>query len=178
MRPVLVRRETAADVAAVDALTRAAFGREDEARILRELRETDAWLPALSLVAGDVIASVTADRAVTGVIGHGVCTRARLGGRPALGLGPLSVDPAHQRRGVGSALMHAVLAAADALDEPVVVLLGDPAYYERFGFVLADGLGIVAPLAEWRPYLQARPLSAYTADLQGSFEYAEPLRPT
>jgi hypothetical protein len=41
-----------------------------------------------------------------------------------------------QRRGVGGALMHRVLAAADALDVPAVVVLGDPGYYRRFGFEL------------------------------------------
>ncbi|MGH3687190.1 MAG: GNAT family N-acetyltransferase [Pseudonocardiaceae bacterium] len=53
--------------------------------------------------------------------------------RPSISLGPLGVIPACQRRGVGRALMHAVLAAADALDEPAVTLLGDPAYYSRSG---------------------------------------------
>ena len=51
-----------------------------------------------------------------------------------LALGPLSVRPDRQRQGVGSALMHAVLGAADALGERLVALLGSTAYYPRFGF--------------------------------------------
>ncbi|MGH3792696.1 MAG: GNAT family N-acetyltransferase, partial [Pseudonocardiaceae bacterium] len=68
--------------------------------------------------------------------------------RPSISLGPLGVIPACQRRGVGRALMHAVLAAADALDEPAVTLLGDPAYYSWFGFVAGTTLGILPPVPE------------------------------
>lgn len=132
--------------------------------LVDELRASDAWLPALSLVAVDQ----------AGVIGHVLCTRARLGSYPVLGLGPLSVHPDHQRRGVGSALMHAVLGAADALDEPLVVLLGDPGYYARFGFQLAEVYGITPRNLEWGPYFQVRTLTTYTPTLFGSFAYAEP----
>jgi putative acetyltransferase len=86
----------------------------------------------------------------------------------------LSVRPDRQRAGVGSALVHTVLGAADALGETVVVLLGSPAYYRRFGFRPAAELGIVAPVAEWAPHFLARPLSAYHPGVRGEFRYAEP----
>jgi putative acetyltransferase len=54
-----------------------------------------------------------------------------------LGLGPLGVEPGWQRRGVGSALMHAILGGAEACGETLVGLVGDPAYYGRFGFAPA-----------------------------------------
>ncbi|MCT2588041.1 N-acetyltransferase [Actinophytocola sp. S1-96] len=111
-----------------------------------------------------------------GVVGHVVCTRAMVGGVPVLGLGPLGVLPEWQRAGVGSALMHAVLGAADALDEPVVVLLGHTGYYPRFGFRPAVELGIVPPVAEWVAHFQARPLSAYRSAIRGDFTYAAPFR--
>jgi predicted N-acetyltransferase YhbS len=50
-------------------------------------------------------------------------------------LGPLMVDPAHQGCGLGSALMAAILKSADARTLPPVLLVGDEAYYRRFGFV-------------------------------------------
>lgn len=167
---MLIRRELAVDVDAVAAVTTAAFGRPGagepvETALVAELRASAAWLPVLSLVA------VAPDSAV---VGHVVCTRAHIGSAPALGLGPISVPPARQRQGIGSALMHAVLASADAIDEPVVVLLGDPAYYSRFGFRLAGEYGITPPTASWAPYFQARTLTAFRPDLRGAFRYAEP----
>ena len=93
---------------------------------------------------------------------------------PVLAVGPLSVHPDHQGRGVGLALMHTLLGAADALDEPLVVLLGDPRYYSRFGFRLAEEYGIMPPVPEWRPHFQVRTLTAFTPELRGQFTYAEP----
>ena len=158
---MLIRRETADDVPAVDRVTTAAFGQGPEAPVpvettlLARLRADPAWLPALSLVA-------VADG---GVIGHVVCTRGRVGDASALGLGPISVRPDRQRRGVGQALMHTVLGAADATGEPLVALLGDPAFYGRFGFVAASDLGVLAPDPSWGRYFQARALSACPAGL-------------
>jgi putative acetyltransferase len=68
--------------------------------------------------------------------------------------------------------MHAVIAAADALDEPVIVLLGHPAYYPRFGFVPAVEHGITPP-QDWGPALfMVRRLTAWAPGLQGLFRYA------
>jgi putative acetyltransferase len=165
---VLIRRETAEDAETVYDVTAAAFAgpaREvPEARLLTELRACDAWLPALSYVA-DAAGRIT---------GHVVCSRGHVGPAPVLALGPLSVHPDHQGRGVGLALVHTVLGAADALDEPMVMLLGAPGYYGRFGFRHAEEYGIAPPVPEWRPHFQARTLSAYDPAVSGAFAYAEP----
>ncbi|MFF5074126.1 GNAT family N-acetyltransferase [Micromonospora olivasterospora] len=170
---MLIRRETGEDVAAIRAVHGAAFATADapgdvpvEVGLVDALRASDAWLPALSLVAIDPDGRV---------VGHVVCTRARVAGEPvALGLGPLGVLPAWQGRGVGSALTHAVLGAADALDEPLVVLLGHPDYYPRFGFRPAVDLGVTPP-RPWGPrFFQARPLSAWRPSIRGEFAYAQP----
>jgi putative acetyltransferase len=168
---MIVQRETSLHAAAIHAVTAAAFARSGrtqqtpvEATLVDELRASDAWLPALSLVA------IQAD----GVVGHVLGSRARVDSAPVVALGPLSVHPDHQGRGVGLALMHAVLGAADALDEPVVVLLGDPRYYSRFGFRLAEDYGIAPPVPGWRPHFQARTLTAFSSACRGQFSYAEP----
>jgi putative acetyltransferase len=129
------------------------------------LRDCPAWIPELSLVAADADGTV---------VGHVVCTRATIGSARALGLGPLSVRPDRQRQGVGSALMHAVLGAADALGEPLVVLLGSTEYYQRFGFRLASEYGIMPKQPQWAPHFQVRTLTSYDQGLRGPFEYAEP----
>ena len=132
-----------------------------EARLVDSLRDYGDIVAPLSLVAehGGY------------VIGHVVCSRAQIDSHPSLGLGPLGVLPDHQRCGVGQALMHGVLAAADALDEPAVVLLGDPRYYGRFGFEPAQPLGILPTNAKWTNF-QVRRLTTWNSSIAGTFLYA------
>jgi putative acetyltransferase len=168
---VLIRRELPADVDDVRRVVDAAFTRQPlpgsipvEVALVDALRATDEWIPALSMVAE-----------VDGkVVGYVVCSRAWVDERPVLGLGPLAVSPGLQRAGVGSALMHAVLGAADAVGAPLVVLLGHTDYYPRFGFRPASELGIESPVAEWGAHFQARPMAAYDPTIRGRFRYAAP----
>ncbi|MEU4686929.1 GNAT family N-acetyltransferase [Streptomyces xinghaiensis] len=170
---MLIRRETPADHGGIRAVHRAAFAGPDtapghlpaEVGLVDALRADGAWIPELSLVAVGAGGEVA---------GHVVCTRGRVGSAPALGLGPLGVLPALQRQSVGSALMHAVLGAADALGEPLVVLLGHTGYYPRFGFRPAAEYGIVPPVPAWAEHFQARALTAHDPALRGPFTYAGP----
>lgn len=169
---VLIRRETERDIDVVRAITTAAFaaGRPPgqtvpEARLIDELRTGPAWLPTLSLVAVTPAGEV---------IGHVLGTRGHVGQDPVLALGPLAVRPDRQRYGVGSALMHAILGAADALGEPLAALLGDPAYYRRFGFELGTVYQIIPPRPEWQPHFQVRVLTEYQPRLRGMFTYPKP----
>jgi putative acetyltransferase len=162
---VLIRRETPADVHRIDEVHRQAFEGPVEADLVHALRADAGWVPALSLVAED---------AGGAVVGHVVCTEGTVGPVKVVGLGPIGVVPGVQRTGIGSALMHAVIAAADALDYPLVALLGHLDYYPRFGFVPASSLGVLAPEPKWGDYFQARPLATWHAGLAGTFRYAAP----
>jgi predicted N-acetyltransferase YhbS len=171
-----VRRERPADHRAVHALHLAAFAADPvtgarrepldipEAPLVDALREDAGFLPHLSLVAGDG----------DDVVGHVIATRGWLQplGSPALGLGPLGVHPAVQGCGIGTVLVHALLAVAEAYDEPLVALLGSPGYYRRFGFVPSTDLGVIPPDPAWGEYFQARQLTG--PSVQGSFRFAEP----
>ena len=161
---MLLRRETAADVGAIDDVHRSAFGREVEAALVHALRADAGWVPALSIVAEDAAGQV---------VGHVVATLGRVVDVPVAGIGPVGVRPQDQGRGVGSALVHAVVAAADALDLPLAVLLGDPGYYARFGFVPGADLGVQAPDPAWGEHFQVRPLGTYAGE-RGPFVYAAP----
>jgi putative acetyltransferase len=146
----------------------AAFDRGDrepmEARLLDELRTCDGWLPPLSWVAE-----------IDGlVVGHAVSTRGHIDGLPCVGLGPIGVLPDRQRAGVGSALMHAMIGAADAAGEPLIALLGDPGYYSQFGFVASTAVGVTPPQAEWGDYFQVLPLTGWRASITGTFRYPAP----
>ena len=99
-----------------------------------------------------------------------------LGDRPwsALTLAPLAVSESHQRTGVGSSLTQEALRHADDLGEAVVVVLGHPSYYPRFGFVPAIGIGIYPPEGADVPSeaWMAKPLTQYTADMRGTVSYS------
>lgn len=71
-------------------------------------------------------------------------------------LAPLAVAPERQRQGIGAALVAAALAAAAGGGWRAVFVLGDPAYYRRFGFDAALAAGFDSPYAG--PHLMARPL--------------------
>ncbi|TQF69446.1 N-acetyltransferase [Rhodococcus spelaei] len=168
---MLIRREHPTDVDAIAAVHRSAFADQYPPRtepmevgLVDTLRASDAWLPTLSLVA-------ETDGAV---VGHVCLTRATLDGRPVLALGPIGVPTERHGAGIGSALMHAVLGAADALDEPLVALLGHLDYYPRFGFVPAATLSIDPGVPDWVEHFQVRTLEAYTPELVGEFRYPQP----
>jgi len=166
---VLVRHETETDFAAVDGVHAAAFSDDTskpvEVGLVRALRDDPGWIGTLSLVA---------EVPNVGVVGHVVSSLGFVGDVPALGLGPIGVLPDHQGRGVGAALIHAVLDGGDRLGYPVVVLLGHVGYYTRFGFVPARNLGISPPDQGWGDSFQARPLSAWSQSIRGEFRYAAP----
>jgi predicted N-acetyltransferase YhbS len=63
----------------------------------------------------------------------------------ALLLGPLAVDPAHEGKGIGSALMRAAILEAKKRDHGAILLVGDASYYERFGFFAEKAKHLVMP---------------------------------
>lgn len=168
---MIVRRERPGDLAATRAVQAAAFPIPDgadepvEAGLLDQLREDEGWIDGLSLVA-----EVDGE-----VVGHVVCTRGTVGAdrRPALGLGPIGVRPDRQGQGIGSALVHAVVAVAEDRGETLVALLGSTEYYRRLGFVPAADHGVEAPDPSWGAHFQVRVLDP-SAVLAGPFAYAEP----
>lgn len=130
-----IRDENVGDHARIRELTRAAFaaspyGDSGEADIIDALREANAL--TLSLVA-----------AVEGrVVGQVTVSPVAVGDQDAswYGIGPIAVDPEAQGAGIGSALMRAALARLGDLGAAGCVLVGDPAYYGRFGFSSDGGV--------------------------------------
>lgn len=121
MTTVLLRDETQRDHDGVRAVVAAAFGGEAEARLVEVLRGDGAAV--VSLVAEDV----------GRIVGHVMLSRL-IAPMPALALAPLAVAPDRQRKGVGSQLVGKALTVAADRGWSAVLVLGDPAYYGRFGF--------------------------------------------
>jgi putative acetyltransferase len=108
------------------------------------------------------------------VVAHALAAPGLLDGTPTsvAGVAPVCVAPSHQQSGIGTALMEALVLAANSRRWPLLVLLGDPAYYGRFGFEPAGPLGLTyAPAGAGSPHFQARPLDAYDARQRGAFTY-------
>ncbi len=154
------RPETPNDHDRIRELTTAAFGREQEARVVDAIRDSENFVPELSLVAE-----------LDGqVVGHVMLSYVGLDGdaRRVLALGPLSVAPEHQSTGVGGALTREALRRADDRGEPLVLLLGHPTYYPRFGFRPGDELGLARPDEDTpAEAFMAIPLRAYDPTLSG-----------
>jgi putative acetyltransferase len=126
---MIIRPETPDDADAVRDVVRRAFGQDDEADLVRGL-----------FADGDVIASLVAvvddqDRQIVGhVLFSRLLIRREAATVNAAALAPLSVVPPYERRGIGSALVNEGLRLLGVAGETVVVVVGDPRYYTRFGF--------------------------------------------
>ncbi len=164
-----IRPARADDGAAILGVVADAFS--DESRDADE--ELDIVRRTWAACRPPALVELVADDAGT-VVGHLQAAPGRLDGRATAvaGVAPVSVAPAHQRRGVGSALVRAVVPAAVGLGWPLLVLLGEPAFYGRFGFEPAAPFGITyAPVRPDDPHFQARRLPGYTEQLRGAFAY-------
>ena len=126
-----IRPERPDDAAAVRALLDAAFGGDTESKVVERLRAD-----------GDFVLSLVAENG-EGIAGYAGFPRLvlRLDERnvPVAGLAPVGVSPPLQRRGIGSALIRDGLARLRDRAERLVFVLGDPAYYGRFGFTVMEG---------------------------------------
>ena len=128
-----VRAETPGDRAAIRGVVEAAFGRPDEAALVDALR--DAGSPHVSLVAEE-------GGTVLGHVLFSPVTLESCEDLLAFGLAPLSVLPEHQRLGIGSRLVVEGMQECRRSGIGAVFVLGDPAYYRRFGFAPAVGWGL------------------------------------
>lgn len=138
---IVLRPERAGEEPTIRRVVEDAFvGEPVVGELVDALRRSPDWVPGLSLVAeldGEIV-------------GHVLFTRSLLDAPSrlidVLVLSPLSVAPAHQRRGIGDALVRYGLEEVRRVpNEPLVLLEGDPAYYARFGFEPAERIGFRRP---------------------------------
>ena len=131
---LIIRPETTEDVDSIRHVNEQAFGQKEEADIVDKLR--NRGMVTLSLVA------VQGDRIVGHILFSPVMIEAESSSFEAIALAPMAVLPAYQRKGIGSQLVRDGLAECRRLGHEIVVVLGHPDYYPRFGFVPGKPKGI------------------------------------
>jgi len=160
-----LRPSSALDHPAIELLYRAAFPDEDLAPLVRALLgEPDGVLSLVAVQDADLA-------------GHAIFTRCSVepGGHSVALLGPLCVSPSRHRQGIGSRLVHAGLACLEQWWVSQVLVLGDPTYYGRFGFV--PGSPVTPPYAlpaDWASAWQFLTLRSADAPKAGSLSVPTP----
>jgi putative acetyltransferase len=158
---LIIRDEAERDLAAIRTVHRLAFGGESEGSLVDALR-----------VSGDAAISLVAEREDR-VVGHVLLSRLHAPMR-ALALAPVGVLPDHQRQGIGSALIRAALERAQGDHWEAVFVVGEPAYYRRFGFCAEAARGHVCTYAG--DFFMVRALGAAALPTTGGIDYPAPFR--
>ena len=163
--PITVRLEQAGDAVSVRTVLADAFGGRAEADLVDRLRTN-----------GDLVLALVAeleDRCIVGHIGFPrLAVDAPDGSARAVGLAPLAVAVDLWNRGIGSALVRRGLALLAERGEQLVFVVGDPAYYGRFGFDAAAATPFVSPYSG--PHFMVLRL-AQTAPWEGTVRYPSAL---
>lgn len=159
---LLIRDEQATDAEAIGHLTEAAFADQPHSS------HTEQFIVQALRAAGQLSVSLVATDG-TDLLGHVAVSPVTLsdGSTGWHGLGPISVRPDRQGQGIGTGLMHAAIQRLQALGSAGCVLLGEPAYYARFGFKAYPGLELPGVPAM---YFQALPFGAQVP--RASVQYA------
>jgi len=137
---VKIRQENKDDFNTVFEVNKLAFGQENEANLVDLLRNSNAFIPELSLVA-------TFDNKI---VGHILFTKIKIINNDkneveSLALAPMAVRPEFQNKGIGEQLIRRGLDKAKELQYKSVIVLGHEHYYPKFGFVPADKWNIKSP---------------------------------
>lgn len=136
-----IRAEKQEDFAGIREVNDLAFHYGDESKLVDAIRESDRYIPELSIVA------VTEDNRV---IGHILLSIIDIESEnaviPTVALAPMAVRPDFQGQGIGSALVRAGLSECKRLGFGHVVLIGHPDFYPKFGFTSAREKGLEAPI--------------------------------
>lgn len=148
--PVRIERERSGDAAAIDALVLAAFGPGRFAKTAERLRE------AAQLAAG--FTAFEGER----LIGSVRLWSIMAGEARSVFLGPIAVDASSRRGGLGAELVQACIEEAKAMKLDGVLLIGDPPYFSRFGFVAAPDAVFSRPVDRrrimWLPITDVPPV--------------------
>lgn len=138
---VMIRAEKNEDIAAIHSVNCQAFGQEEEAILVQRIRESSGFIPELSLVA------VKGSQVVGHILFSQIQIETSAENVTVLSLAPMAVLPEFQNSGIGSQLVREGLKKCREMGHTIVVVIGHPQYYPRFGFVPARKKGLDLPFA-------------------------------
>ncbi len=145
---MIIRQETIDDYKAVYEVNKRAFNKENESILVKKIRESDGFIPELSLIAeekGEIVGYILLSKIkIVGIDEH-----------TSLALAPVAVVPEFQSKGIGGELIKEVLKRAKGLGYGSVILLGHKEYYPRFGFKKASNWKIECPFEVDDDYFMA-----------------------
>lgn len=161
-----IRKECPMDYVEIHHVVSVAFEKAEhsdgtESELVDRLRNSEAYIPELALVA----------EAGGNIIGYIMLTLVQIGSKEALAVGPLAVLPAYQRSGIGSALIHAGHEKAKNMGYVLCVLVGHADYYPRFGYQPASTFGIHTHLDVPDDIFMAYQLQGNHARMDGMLHY-------
>jgi len=137
---VLIRSEQNEDYDSIKRVNDEAFGQENEGLLVNALRKTSKYMPSLSLVAE------MNDNIIGHILFYPVTIKTDEGNFDVLSLAPIAVLPFYQKKGIGSRLVVKGLEKCKETDFDVVIVVGHPTYYPRFGFKPASKWKIQLPI--------------------------------
>lgn len=163
---IKIRQETAKDYDEIYLLVKLAFENAehtdgDEQNLVSRLRNSDAYIPELSLVA----------EKNGKIVGHIMFTKTNVNGIIQLTLAPLSIHIEYQRQGIGGMLIEEGHKIGEQLGYEFSILLGHPSYYPKFGYLPAANFGIKSPFDVPSECFMAINLKGKPTQLNGTVEY-------
>jgi putative acetyltransferase len=163
---MIIRCETLQDYPKITEVVTLTFGQPNEAKLVEEIRSSDYYIPELSFVAE-----------IDGnIVGHVLFSYIHLVNKETLlvlALAPVGVHPQFQNQGIGSAMVEYGLEKADAFGEALVIVLGHPSFYNRFGFVSSTNYNIKSPFEVPPEAFMVKPLKNYEPKYIGEVVYPQ-----
>jgi putative acetyltransferase len=159
---LIIRREDPRDIPAIRSTNEDAFGRPDEAGLIERLRAE-----------GVVLASLIAEmqnRAVGHILFSRMWIDTTAGAVPAVALAPMAVLAEHQRQGIGQQLVHHGVDLLRGQGERIVIVLGHPDYYPRFGFSVERARCLESPFPP-EAFMAMELVPGALAGIQGKVRY-------
>ncbi|HLO87624.1 MAG TPA: N-acetyltransferase [Nostocaceae cyanobacterium] len=161
---MIIRSETQLDYETIAEVNILAFGRDNEAKLIENIRHTQNYIPELSLIA----------ELAGKIVGHILFSYIDLVAEqtlPILSLAPIAVHPQFQNQGIGSELVKTGLEIADSKGEALVIVLGHPDFYPRFGFQPAVNYQIESPFPVPEEVFMVKTLRNYQDKYRGKVVY-------